>query len=343
MDNQQIITEDVNETSDAKDDMVRAGIFFLLLLIFQIPLSILLGKVHELFPNVSVYLLSILMTQGYLLFGALIFLLCVGKKFTRDLHLQKYKISSFFLSLLVLITASPMATFLNLVSQLFSKNEISTAILDISENIPVWLGIVVIGFLPGFIEETIYRGIVYQAFRKRSIMTGIVISALSFGLMHMNFNQIMYAIYLGVVFALLVEATGSLASSMVLHMIFNGFNTLYLYVLPKLLEFLSKFSQEYADTYLDAGGNVDIESIMSQGASKQQILVSMCAWGPMAIGGLVLTILLLCAIAKMNGRDIRLQTLLKKNTTEKDVKPVTICLIIGWVYCLVMAVIALFQ
>ena len=159
----------------------------------------------------------------------------------------------------------------------------------------------------------------------------------------MNFNQIMYAIYLGVVFALLVEATGSLASSMVLHMIFNGFNTLYLYVLPKLLEFLSKFSQEYADTYLDAGGNVDIESIMSQGASKQQILVSMCAWGPMAIGGLVLTILLLCAIAKINGRDIRLQTLLKKNTTEKDVKPVTICLIIGWVYCLVMAVIALFQ
>ena len=108
MDNQQIITEDVNETSDAKDDMVRAGIFFLLLLIFQIPLSVLLGKVHELFPNVSVYLLSILMTQGYLLFGALIFLLCVGKKFTRDLHLQKYKISSFFLSLLVLITASPM-------------------------------------------------------------------------------------------------------------------------------------------------------------------------------------------------------------------------------------------
>lgn len=335
--------ENTNNIDEAKNDMRWAGVFFLVLLLLQIPLSLLLGTVHALLPNVSVYLLSILMTQGYLLFGALIFLLCAEKKFTRDLQLKQYKLSSFFLSLLVLITASPMATFLNLVSQLFSENEISNAIFDISENIPVWLGVIVIGFLPGFIEETIYRGIVYQAFRKYSIMAGIVISALSFGLMHMNFNQIMYAVYLGAVFALLVEATGSLASSMILHMIFNGFNTVYLYVLPKLLEVLSKFSKEYADLYLDAAGNVDMESILSQGASKQQILVSMCAWGPMAIAGVVLTVLLLKAIAKINGRDISWKTLLKKNTTEKNVRPVTVCLVIGWIYCLIMAVLALFQ
>lgn len=341
MDN--VYVEDGNqEITLAKKEMKRAGIFFFVLLLLEIPLSFLISYVRYVISADSYYVVSILMTQVYLLIGALFYMLITKKKFTRDLQLKKYKVSTFFLSFLVLITAAPMATVLNLLSQFFAENSTSMAILEVSEQLPVWLGVMVVGFLPGFIEETLYRGIVYQAFRRRSILTGIVVSALSFGLMHMNFNQILYAIYLGVVFALLVEATGSLGSSMILHMVFNGMNTLYLYLLPVLLNFLCKFSDEAAKQYLDASGNLNMTDILSTNATNQQLLSALIVYLPMAIGGLILTGLLLHLIAKINGRDISFAHITGDARMKKAVKPVTVCLILGWIFCLVNAIMVLF-
>lgn len=341
MDDMPVVT-DSSEAFFAKKEMKRAGVFFFVLLIMEIPLSIFASMIRDIIPSDYYSLFSIVITQGYLLIGALIYLLITKKKFTKDLQLKKYKLSTFFLSFVVLLTASPMATVFNLLSQFFAENSTSTTIFQVTEQLPVWLGVIVIGCLPGFIEETIYRGIIYQAFRRRSILTGIVISALCFGLMHMNFNQIFYALYLGVIFALLVEATGSLGSSMILHMVFNAVNTLYVYVLPVFLNFLCTFSREAADLYLDASGNVDMTGILSTQPSNLQLLSSLAVYLPLGIGGLVLTILLLQTIAKMNGRDLSLKHITGDIRIRAVVKPITVCLVLGWLFCLTEAVMNLF-
>ena len=208
--------------------MKQAGLFFFILLLIELPVSFAIGIVQDQFDAQYATLISVLMTQGYLLLAALLYIKVTHKKFGTDLQVKRYKISSFFLSLLLLMVASPMASWLNVLSQLFAKNETSGAIYDITQNVPMWLAVLIIGCLPGFVEETIYRGILFSAFRKRSVLTGVIISGLSFGLMHMNFNQILYAIYLGIVFALLVEATGSSVSTMILHVQFNALNTSHL-------------------------------------------------------------------------------------------------------------------
>ena len=190
--------------------MKQAGLFFFLLMILELPYALLVNYVQMQFQLEYDTLISVLMTQGYLLIMAIVYIIVTKKSFTRDLHVRKYKVSTFFLSLVVLMVASPMATWLNVLSQLFAKNSTSGAIYDITRNVPAWLGIMIIGCLPGFVEETLYRGIMYSAFRQRSILTGVVISGLSFGLMHMNFNQILYAVYLGIVFALLTLVLGAL-------------------------------------------------------------------------------------------------------------------------------------
>lgn len=333
--------ETIKEAFLAKKEMKYAGIFFFVILLLQIPLSFVIYAIREQISPDSYYLVSILFTQGYLFVCAIIYLIIRKKRFTADLQFKKYKISTFFLSLVVLITASPMATVFNLISQFFAKNNTSEAILEISEKLPMWLGVMVVGCLPGFIEETIYRGIMYQAFRKRSVMTGIVVSALSFGLMHMNFNQILYAIYLGVVFALLVEATGSICSTMILHMLFNGMNTMYLYLLPKLLRFLSLFSKEVADMYLDSNGNVNMTELISNNPTTGQLMASLVIYLPLGVAGFVLTILLLKAIAKINGREYTFQSMLGDKRITSVVKPVTVSLVLGWIFCLITAVMAL--
>lgn len=337
MDTQEIVRKE--ETRKAIWDVKGAGVFFLVLMLLEIPLSIFYALVTMFTPDSWDSVLSILIAQGYLFVGAGLYLLITQKNPVRDLCIRKYKISTFFLSLLILITATPMSSFLNLFSQLFAKNEISTTIFGISESMPFVVGILLVGFLPGLIEETIFRGIMYQAFRRRSILTGIIVSAVSFGLMHGNFNQIFYAIYLGIVFALIVEATGSLLSTMILHMLFNGFNTAYIYIMPKLLEFLCKFSNEYAARYLNDMGQLDMNRVLEQSATKGQIFISMCSMFPFAIGGLVLTVLLLYAIAKINGRDISWKTIIKKE--GREIKPVTIPLVAGWIVCLILAMISM--
>ncbi|MGN0437654.1 MAG: lysostaphin resistance A-like protein [Lachnospiraceae bacterium] len=325
-----------------KKEMRKAGAFFLIILLLQLPLSFVFSFFSKYIPEDSYYLASVLITQGYLLVSAIVYLLITKKKFTLDLQLKKYKLSSFFLSLVVLMTAAPMASVFNIISQFFAKNRTSATIFEISEKLPVWLGIIVVGCLPGFIEETIYRGIMYQAFRRRSILTGIIVSAVSFGLMHLNFNQILYAIYLGVILALLVEATGSLGSSMILHMVFNGVNTAYVYILPKILQYMTTISKEAADLYLDVNGEVNMLGIMSETPTKLQLMSTLIMYLPMAMIGLVLTILLLRKIAKINGRDLSLSHMLGDIRLKAVVPPVTVCLVLGWIFCLINAVIELF-
>ena len=315
---------------ETRSSMRKAGLFFFLAMLLEIPVAVIISIVQGLFPSEYETLISIFMTQGYLLLAAIVYCLIAKLHPVKDLQMKKYKISTFFLSLVVLITAMPMASWLNVFSQLFAKNGTSSAILSITQTVPMWLGVLIIGCLPGFIEETLYRGIMYSAFRKRSVLTGVVISALAFGLMHMNFNQMAYAIYLGIVFALLVEVTGSLVSTMVLHMLFNALNTAYMYILPKLYEFLGQYYAEYA--------NFDLEATLNETPDKSQLIMVLAIYTVPAIIGIVLTVLLLKAIAKINGRELT-WAYIKGNPEEvKQTKPVNVCLLLGFAICLVFCI-----
>lgn len=334
MEEKDIELTDESQTIQVKGAMKRAGAFFFLLMLFEIPAAVVIRLVQSKFPGEYRVLISLLMTQGYLLLGAVLYIFITHTNFRNDLRIKKYRISTFFLSLVVLVTAFPMATWLNLVSQLFVRNTTSQAIFTVTESVPIWLGVLIIGCLPGFIEETLYRGIIFSSFRKRSVLTGIVISSLCFGLMHMNFNQIAYAIYMGIIFALLVEATGSLVSTMILHMLFNAVNTAYIYILPVMYEWLEQFSSEYK--------NVDIESLFEQSYSQAELMPIIVDLTPWAVGGLALTILLVKLIAQINGRTLTWEYIRGDKQKISATNPITVFLVLGWLFCLANAVASAF-
>lgn len=337
MDNYDFIQKGLNQMEqiqDNKNTMKNAGRLFFILMILTILVSLIYGIFYDSIPSEYNSLFSILISQGYLLISALIYLKVTKTKMRRDLNLKKYKISSFLLSILVLILATPMSSFLNIISQLFAPNIIGSTITDITGHLPLWAGVLIVGCLPGFIEELIYRGIIYSAFKQRSIIWGMVISCLSFGLMHGNFNQIPYAIYLGFMFTLLVEATGSLASSMILHMLFNGMSTVYLYILPKLYNILEQYGEEYA--------NINVDEILSTTPSKAELISSAISIIPIAIIGVILAILLLKKIANMNGNTLSWHAICKKQEVEKPEKPISGWLIAGWIICILLAILCLY-
>lgn len=115
----------------------------------------------------------------------------------------------------------PVIIVLNMITMRFTKNVVSQVLPEVmSEGIIVTF--LVMAVVPALVEEFVFRGLMYHAYRQYSVPAGMILSALIFGLMHMNFNQMAYAAFLGLVFAIMVEATGSIRCSMFMHFLTNG-------------------------------------------------------------------------------------------------------------------------
>lgn len=123
----------------------------------------------------------------------------------------------------MIISAYPVVVILNRFSMFFVKNQVME-VMPYMMRMGYFPMLFVMAVMPAFNEEFLCRGILYGAYRQRAKTTGIWLSALAFGLFHLNFNQMLYAVYLGIVLALMVEATGSIYTSMLMHFLLNGFN-----------------------------------------------------------------------------------------------------------------------
>lgn len=184
--------------------------------------------------NISI-VANLLISQLMILSPAFLFLLASRKKtetgrFNEMLGFRKIKVSSFFMVLLFTFLIMPMSTALNAISMLFVDNTVNAISGDVLQ-MPFPVMLLMIGVIGPFSEELVFRGMVFRGYKNSGpVFWSVFWSALLFGLMHLNFNQAAYAIALGIMFALLVEATGSLWSSVIAHMVFNSWQVCIMYL-----------------------------------------------------------------------------------------------------------------
>lgn len=88
------------------------------------------------------------------------------------------------------------------------------------------LNILLLGIIPAFVEELIFRGVIFSGL-KRSVgkVGAIFLSALVFALMHQNISSFLYPFIMGVAFSLVFEYTGNLFYTMLFHL-FNNITTI---------------------------------------------------------------------------------------------------------------------
>ena len=80
--------------------------------------------------------------------------------------------------------------------------------------------------VPALVEEFALRGVMLQSLRKYGDAFAVFASAILFGIMHGNMTQAPFAFLLGAVLAMLVIMTGSLWTSMAIHLINNTYSVL---------------------------------------------------------------------------------------------------------------------
>ena len=105
------------------------------------------------------------------------------------------------------------------------------------ENQNWFLLVLCVGILASFGEELAFRGLIYQRAKSYfGVGWGIGISAALFGIYHGNVVQFLYAVVLGIFFAVLYEKTGSLWAPVTAHIATNVFNISYEYIVDFLIK-----------------------------------------------------------------------------------------------------------
>ena len=90
-------------------------------------------------------------------------------------------------------------------------------------------------FCVGFLEEMIFRGLLFQAMAKEGVKSAIIVSSITFGIGHIvnlingsgaellpNLLQVLYAVAIGFAFVMIYCKTKSLMPCILTHSVFNG-------------------------------------------------------------------------------------------------------------------------
>lgn len=221
----------MEESSNEKNRVALINIIFLATIVISVLASFLPSEWLTGNP-----VLQILVSQILLVLPTAYFMFRTKTPYRQQVHLNKMKFSNIALSVLFGFLIRPLLTFVNGISMVFSANSTSSFMVDLSEQVPWYIGLLLVALLPCILEETVYRGVFYQEYRKVNPWRAVIFSGFLFGLMHGNLNQFCYAFVMGMIFALLIEATGSILSTMVLHFVLNAGSVIAIYILPKFYE-----------------------------------------------------------------------------------------------------------
>lgn len=332
---------------EKKKMVLGASILFLLIVLINI------GAGFIDFSGVPLFA-TILISQGMIIIPVLIYVLVTRQNLFQLIRLRKMNIWSLLLVIPLTYLLQPLLISINAISMSFSTNILAGTMGSIMDELPYIAFLSLMAILPALVEEITFRGVLLNSFHRDSNpWPGIIFSAICFGAMHMNLNQITYALVLGLLMGIILEATGSILSTMVVHFVFNGTSTTLVYMLPKFTKWYLELLEENGMTLEQVGlTQQDMDQLMNVGdaastaaASPEQMLMTGLIMLIPALVGLALAGLLLYYIAYLNKRHLILKGMFTKKTPAQkeamaaDKVPVmNVCLGIGIGICIIYAI-----
>ena len=200
---------------------------FAIIIMCQLLMAVIVATVSE-YVRLNIYWVLILSQLSFFI-PTVIFVKATGASFKDLVPMKKLKVSTQFWVILFTILCLPLIYFINMISMFFVSNVVMdqlapamTGVPGIPLGVTVFLAILLIGIIAPLNEEFCYRGVIYYGYRSSGrIVASILLSSFLFGLMHMNFNQMAYAIVIGVLICLVLECTGNLLMAILSHAVIN--------------------------------------------------------------------------------------------------------------------------
>lgn len=308
----------------------KTGWIFLTIIIIYVGGSYLVGRLTQ--GNPLDFRLLLFLGEMFMWAPALALLGLNKINPVRFCGFKKVHISTALMTVLFSFMVMPAATFVNILSMFFVENAVNQMSAQVLES-GFFISFLAIAVYGPVAEEFVFRGILFKGYKETaSSLKAILLSALLFGLMHMNFNQMGYAFVLGIALALLMEATGSILPAMICHITINARSV--------ILMFLADGMQKWASGFLQDMGGVGEELLQSANmeVTKSQLGGMLCLEALFLVACLPIAGCILVWLSKREGRLSILQGLW---ADRKRGKVLGIPVILGMIICIAVMVIDL--
>lgn len=273
----------------------KVNVFFPIFIVGYIALSILAGSVMAVLVNMGIPMpdwIQYVISEGIILVIAIIYMVVNRIDPMKDIPYKRIGFVDGILSLAAGYCMIPMVLFLNSITMLFSTNyleEGTTTLLTY----PFFMQVILLAVIPPLVEELVFRGIFFGSYRKAGMSGAAIMSGLIFGCFHLNINQGLYAFAIGIVFAYMVEATGSLWSSVIAHFAINTYSIGVVQLL--------KMTGIYASDG-QAVGTLEGEGELAASAGALATVMQLIVLLVLATAFMMLAVLCIRIMAKRHGR-----------------------------------------
>ncbi len=296
-------------------------LFTVLIVVYEI--VTVLALFTDLFSGITIKQ-NILFSQSLILVPTVIYLVIKRKHVKEIIWFRKFHPLTLLLLPLMVLFMEPLITLLNAISMLFVRNEISNAASAVVDHNTLGTSLFFMAFLPCVIEELAYRGVMFGSFHEAGRLKAILMSGFLFGLMHMNFNQMAYAVVIGLVFGFVVEATGSIIPTMIMHFLINGFSVVIKHI---------------ANSVPALKGQAKSTEV-----TQAMLLSTIRSYIPMALVGTVISAGIIYLLAGINGRIDSITAVFTEPFNRYDengrkLRLLTPLMIVVIIYCLIRCVV----
>ncbi|SHO49486.1 CPBP family intramembrane glutamic endopeptidase [Anaerocolumna xylanovorans] len=262
------------------------------------------------------YLYTLIISQFLLIIPSVIYLVRQKRGIADIIGFRRISFGNVVLLMIFTFLILPLMGLINAISMLFVRNDTTQVIESLVGGNGLIIGLIMVGLVPCIMEESVYRGVLFQGYRTTSTLKGILLSGLLFGLIHQNFNQFSYAFVMGVIFAFVIEATGSILSTMIIHFIINSTSVISL--------ILSTGPNGLADS-----------KAVSEYAQKLSAGYIITVLLPIAAVSTLLAFFVFRVLADNSGRWEHIKEIFKKKPKAHLITP---SLVIGIVLCLIIMI-----
>lgn len=282
----------------------------LITVVIYLGASLLLGRLSFLKLPVSV---SMVLSEALILVPSFIYCRVKGISVKEQLPMRGMKFSVWVLVVVCTYLMYPLLIVMNALTLFFVESGTVDAINAVTGGNFV-TATLLMAVLPALVEEFVFRGMLFGTYKKSKMLPAIFLSAFLFGGMHMNLNQFLYTFVLGIYMAFLVEATGSILSSMLAHFTVNFTSVVMSYALPALSKAVNQLPEQ-----AEAGLPVQSGNFLStmDGSSLMIMAIGVLFWTVIAVGTTAGAIGVYIAISRVSGRWNYVRGMFQHKTKER--------------------------
>lgn len=127
---------------------------------------------------------------------------------------------------------------------------------EFSEPYMLALNLISTAIVPAFVEELLFRGMIISNLKPYSKNAAILISAVTFSLMHQNPMQLLYAFAAGIVFGIVYVETDSIWCCIAIHFVNNFISVMQSYIVYSFNGETANSILIFSDIFIMVGGMV---------------------------------------------------------------------------------------